>query len=406
MMKMGIRTQLTNLYSPDQASVTQPPHLLVIPNDPNEADHMRSLLNLSSLTVTGALTAAMLSTSALTMAPSAALAVPAGGYADLVEAVSPAVVFIEVTGKAQMAQSGMPDTMPPQLRRFFEDRQPGQNGPTQGLGSGFIISDDGQIVTNHHVVDGADSVTVKLADGRSYAAEVLGSDPLTDIALLKVTADDALPTVAFGSSAALRVGDEVVAVGNPFGLGGTVTSGIVSALSRDIKSGPFDDFIQTDAAINRGNSGGPLFDNAGQVIGVNTAIISPAGGSVGIGFAVPSDLVQTVVADLADDGQLTRGWLGVNIRPMSDEVANVLGYDSPKGAVIEAVSVDSPAQKAGLKAGDIILSFGDSAVDELRDLTRAVATASPDQQTQVTVLRKGQEITLEVTVGTLKPKEA
>ena len=180
---------------------------------------MRSFLKLSSLTVTGALTAAMLSTSALTMAPTAAFAVPAGGYADLVEAVSPAVVFIEVTGKAQMAQGGMPDTMPPQLRRFFEDRQPGQNGPTQGLGSGFIISDDGQIVTNHHVVDGADSVTVKLADGRSYAAEVLGSDPLTDIALLKVTADDALPTVAFGSSAALRVGDEVVAVGNPFGLG-------------------------------------------------------------------------------------------------------------------------------------------------------------------------------------------
>ncbi|MDF3415514.1 Do family serine endopeptidase [Sulfitobacter sp. M57] len=366
---------------------------------------MRTLLKTSTRTTTAALTAALISASVLSMAPAPAFAVPAGGYADLVEAVSPAVVFIEVTTRALPANSNLPPNMPPQLRRHFEGLMPGQSQPQQGLGSGFIISQDGQIVTNHHVVEGADSVTVKLSDGRSFDADVLGSDPLTDIAVLKITADVDLPTVSFGTSKDLRVGDEVVAVGNPFGLGGTVTSGIISALSRDIRSGPFDDFIQTDAAINRGNSGGPLFDNAGQVIGVNTAILSPGGGSVGIGFAVPSDLVQTIVADLADDGLIARGWLGVNIRPMTEEVAAVLGYDAPKGAVIEAVGKDSPAEAAGLKKGDIITAFADTPVEELRDLTRAVATTTPDKTTEITVLRRGKEVTLEVTVGTLAPKE-
>lgn len=367
---------------------------------------MQSILKSSRQSATAALTAALLATSALTVAPAAAYAVPAGGYADLVEQVSPAVVFIEVTSKAQNGEATMPQNIPPQLRRFFEDGVPGQQGPRQGLGSGFIVSSDGQIVTNHHVVAGADTVTVKMADERSFEAKVVGSDPMTDIALLKIEADVDLPFVSFGTSEGLRVGDEVVAVGNPFGLGGTVTSGIISALSRDIRSGPFDDFIQTDAAINRGNSGGPLFNNGGDVIGVNTAIISPDGGSVGIGFAVPADLVQTVVADLSDDGTVARGWLGVNIRPMTDEVANVLGYDSPKGAVIEAVSEDSPAADAGLKKGDIIMSFGDTSVTDLRDLTRAVATTTPEESTQMTVLRKGAEITLDVTVGKLNPKPA
>ncbi|MGC1496747.1 MAG: Do family serine endopeptidase [Sulfitobacter sp.] len=356
-----------------------------------------------------ALSAALVSTSALTLSPTPAFAVPAGGYADLVEAVSPAVVFIEVTAKAQNANTTLPQNMPEELRKRFEDMMPGQNGAPeqrQGLGSGFIISNDGQIVTNHHVVDGAEEVLVKLADGRSFDAVVIGSDPMTDIALLKIEAEVDLPSVAFGTSEVLRVGDEVVAVGNPFGLGGTVTSGIISALSRNINSGPLDDFIQTDAAINRGNSGGPLFNNDGDVIGVNTAIISPGGGSVGIGFAVPSDLVQTVVADLADDGLITRGWLGVNIRPMTQEVADVLGYDAPKGAVIEAVSDDSPADKAGLQKGDIIVSFNGTEITELRDLTRAVATTTPDAAAKVTVLRKGSEQTLDVIVGALKPKAA
>ncbi|MFG6583590.1 Do family serine endopeptidase [Sulfitobacter sp. 1A12779] len=359
-----------------------------------------------------ALSAAMAATPMLALVPSAALAVPPGGYADLVEAVSPAVVFIEVTGKQQqaVAQQQLPPGMPEELRRRFEHMLPGQDraapAPRQGLGSGFIISEDGQIVTNHHVVAGAETVTVKLADGRKFDAEVVGSDAMTDIALLKVSADVDLPKVDFGTSKSLRVGDEVVAVGNPFGLGGTVTSGIVSALSRDIQAGPFDDFIQTDAAINRGNSGGPLFNNDGEVVGVNTAILSPGGGSVGIGFSVPSDLVQTIVADLADDGSVERGWLGVQIRPMTPEVANVLGYDEPRGAVIEAVSDDSPAAKAGLKKGDIILSFGDTEVDDLRDLTRAVATTTPDSAAEVVVLRKGSEQTLDVTVGALEPKPA
>lgn len=370
---------------------------------------MRSILTSPSRTAIIALSAAMLSTSALTLAPGAAWAVPAGGYADLVEEVSPAVVFIEVTGTAGPAGMTLPENLPHDLRRRFEDMMPGmpgQGAPRQGLGSGFIISEGGQIVTNHHVVAGAESVRVKLADGRNFDAQILGSDPMTDIAVLKVTSDEALPTVAFGSSETLRVGDEVVAVGNPFGLGGTVTSGIISALSRDIRSGPFDDFIQTDAAINRGNSGGPLFNNAGEVIGVNTAIISPGGGSVGIGFAVPSDLVQTIVADLVDDGQIARGWLGVNIRPMSEEIANVLGYDAPKGAVVEAVAEESPAKVAGLRKGDIILSFNDTEIDELRDLTRAVAITPAETATKIKVLRKGEEITLDVTIGARKPQAA
>jgi len=346
-----------------------------------------------------ALGTAFLGSSAMT-----ALAVPAGGYGDLVEAVSPAVVFIEVEGKARTA-TALPQNMPQELRRRFEQQMP-QGKPQAGLGSGFITTTDGQVITNAHVVDGAETVTVTLADGRKFEADVIGSDPMTDIAVLDIDADVDFPTVSFGTSEGLRVGDEVVAVGNPFGLGGTVTSGIVSALSRNINAGPFDDFIQTDAAINRGNSGGPLFNNNGDVVGVNTAIISPGGGSVGIGFAVPSDLVQTVVADLADDGQIARGWLGVNIRPMTEEVADVLGYDAPRGAVVEAVSPDSPAATAGLRKGDIILSFGGVAIDELRDLTRAVAIQLPDSDTTMTVLRKGKEKALDVTVGTLKPQEA
>jgi serine protease Do len=357
------------------------------------------------------LAAALASTSLVAIAPTTALAVPAGGYADLVETISPSVVFLEVSGTTTkpQAQVELPQGMPEELRKRFEQMMPGQGAeaqPVQGLGSGFIISTDGQIVTNNHVVEGADKVTVKLSDGRSFEAKVVGSDPLTDIALLKIEADVDLPAVKFGSSDSMRVGDEVVAMGNPFGLGGTVTTGIISAKSRNINAGPYDDFIQTDAAINRGNSGGPLFNNDGEVIGVNTAILSPGGGSVGIGFSVPSDLVQNIVADLADDGSITRGWLGVQIRPMTDEIAQVLGYDAPKGAVIEAISDDSPAQKAGLKKGDIILSFNGTAIDELRDLTRAVADTDPDQTADVVVLHRGKEVTRAVKIGTLAAQDA
>jgi serine protease Do len=356
------------------------------------------------------LAAALASTSLVALAPSAALAVPAGGYADLVELVSPSVVFIEVTGVASDADFNgeLPEGIPDELRKRFEDMMPnGQNPmPRQGLGSGFIISQDGEIVTNHHVIDGAEKVLVKLSDGRELEATVVGSDPLTDIALLRIEAAEDLPAITFGNSDEMRAGDEVFAVGNPFGLGGTVTSGIVSATSRNINSGPFDDFIQTDAAINRGNSGGPLFNNEGEVIGVNTAILSPDGGSVGIGFAVPSDLVQTIVADLEDDGTITRGWLGVQIRPMSEEIASVLGYDVPRGAVIEAIQNDSPAERAGLAEGDIIFSFNGTEIEELRDLTRAVAEMAPDATAEVVVLHRGTQTTLEVTLGTLGASEA
>jgi len=356
--------------------------------------------------LTKTLPVAVAATLALTpvLAPTAALAVPPGGYGDLVEEVAPAVVFIEVTAQ-RASGTALPENMPEALRRQFGRQMP-QEHPRGGLGSGFIISNDGQIVTNHHVVAGAQRVSVTLPDGRRFDAEVLGSDPATDIALLSIKADVDLPFVTFGNSEIMRVGDEVVAVGNPFGLSSTVTSGIISAKSRNINSGPYDEFIQTDAAINRGNSGGPLFNNDGDVIGVNTAIISPGGGSVGIGFAVPSDVVRDVVTDLARDGAVTRGWLGVSIRPMSDEVAQVLGFEQSQGAVVETVAEDSPAQQAGLERGDIILRLDDTPIDATGDLTRAVAAKTPEETARLKLLRRGTEITVDVTIGTLMPQEA
>ncbi len=350
------------------------------------------------------LTAAASAAAMLALTPAAALAVPAGGYADLVETVAPAVVYVEVTGKAQPVSDhqAMPnDPLMEEFMRRFGGRLPQQpdSRPMKGAGSGFVIAEEGLIVTNNHVIENAQTVTVTLADGSKHDATVVGTDPLTDIALLKVAADAPLPVVEFGSSGELRVGDEVIAMGSPFGLSGTVTSGIVSATSRNINSGPFDDFIQTDAAINRGNSGGPLFNAEGEVVGVNTAIYSPGGGSVGIGFAVPSDMVQKIVADLEDDGEITRGWLGVQIKPLSEDAANVLGREAGKGVVIEGVQADSPAAKAGLKPGDVVLRFGGAEIDELRDLTAAVAMNAPGESAQIEVLRQGKALTLDVTLG-------
>jgi serine protease Do len=357
--------------------------------------------------VTAALLAATIASSgALAIAPTAALAVPAGGYADLVATVSPSVVFIEVTSKVTPASADNAQ-MEEFMRRFGGQMpQMPQEQARQSLGSGFIISSSGEIVTNNHVVADAQTVKVKLSDGRTFDAKVLGTDPMTDLALIKIDAGEALPAIKFGDSSKIRVGDEAIAVGNPFGLGGTVTSGIISATSRDINSGPYDNFIQTDAAINRGNSGGPLFDAQGEVIGVNTAIFSPDGGSVGIGFAVPSNMVEKVVAGLEKNGKIDRGWLGVQIKPMSDEVASALGYDKPMGAVVQAVQPDSPASKAGLKEGDIILSFAGTQIKELRDLTRSVADKAPDSVEKVVVLRKGAKKTLEVTLGNLAAPKA
>ncbi|TMV84555.1 PDZ domain-containing protein, partial [Thioclava sp. BHET1] len=243
-------------------------------------------------------------------------------------------------------------------------------------------------------------------DGTTLPAKVVGTDPITDVALIKVQADKALPAVQFGSSKQIRVGDDVMAVGNPFGLGGTVTTGIISAKARDLGNGSYDDFLQTDAAINKGNSGGPLFDDAGQVVGMNTAIISPDGGSVGIGFAVPSDVVQNVVDQIEQHGKVAHGWLGIEIRQVSPDVAAALGMDTPHGAMVADVNPGSPAAKAGLKRGDIITSFDGTNIKKVNDLPRAVAMTAPDTKAKVDVLRAGKQVQLDVSVGLMKPQKA
>lgn len=343
-----------------------------------------------------------------------AAAPASGGYVDLVKQVSPAVVLIEVTKQVQAgpANAGtLPQGFPFQefQRHFgmpFPDMQgEGRSGLIKGAGTGFVTSSDGEIVTNAHVVDGAETVKVTLTDGRNFDATVTGVDPATDVAVLKIDAND-LITVGFGDSDALQVGENVVAIGNPLGVGQSVTTGIVSAIGRDLNAGPFDNFIQTDAAINKGNSGGPLFNESGQVVGMNTAIISPNGGSVGLGFAVPSDMVKTVVADLTDDGAIERGWLGVQIQPISDEVAAALGMDTPDGVMIAGVQPDTPAEKVGLKRGDIVLSVDDTPVATPRDLTRAIAGDAPGSRVALTFLRGGKEMTQNVTLGSREAPSA
>ncbi|WP_244437561.1 S1C family serine protease [Roseivivax isoporae] len=346
-----------------------------------------------------------------TTVPAAAATRSGGDYVDLVAQLSPAVVTIEVTKSQPVSAEGGPQGAFPWeefMERFGMPMPHGQmpgpggpggpRGPMQGAGTGFVISADGQIVTNAHVVSGADTVTVKLEDGRSFDGEVKGIDEATDLAVVEVDAED-LPHVTFGDSTELRVGQNVIAIGNPFGLGNTVTTGIVSALGRDINAGPFDDFIQTDAAINRGNSGGPLFNEAGEVVGINTAIISPTGGSVGIGFSVPSEIASDIVADLADDGEVTRGWLGVQIKPVSDEVAQALGFETPRGVMIERVTRDTPARAAGLEPGDIVTSVNGQEMEGPRDLTRAIAIERPGAEVDITFLRGGKEQSVTVTLG-------
>lgn len=357
-----------------------------------------------------AVAALAISAAALTVGPGATPvnAAPQAGvnYIDLVAELSPSVVTIEVTKKAQTvsAENGQPDFPWEEFQRRFGlpmPNMPGQGpngGEMRGAGTGFVISADGQIVTNAHVIEGADEVKVTFEDGTSYIAEVKGADNTTDIALLDIEAEG-LDYVSFGDSDALKVGQNVIAMGNPFGLGNTVTTGIVSALGRDINAGPFDNFIQTDAAINRGNSGGPLFNEAGEVIGVNTAIISPTGGSVGIGFSVPSDLASDVIADLSDDGTVQRGWLGVRIQPVSEDVAMALGFEEGKGVMVADVTADTPAEKAGFKQGDIVLSVNGEEVETPRDLTRAIAIKAPGTEVEITLLRRGQEQTVSVTLG-------
>ncbi len=314
-------------------------------------------------------------------------------FADLVDQIMPAVVNISTTQVVEGNQ-GSRNLTPFPFEEFFGDQfkmpqfdqEPRE---AQALGSGFIISADGYIVTNNHVIDGADEIRVIDQEGEEMVATLVGTDPQTDIALLKVEAKD-LPFVSFGASDDARVGDWVVAIGNPFGFGGTVTKGIISARGRNIGSGPYDDFIQTDAPINRGNSGGPLFNMDGKVIGINTAIISPTGGSIGLGFAVPTSTVENVVAQLQADGKVKRGWLGVQIQEVSDELAESLGLDEAKGALVSGL-IEGPAEDAGIEQGDVIIRFNGEEVNDSSTLPKLVAATEVGSKAKVVVVRDGKE---------------
>lgn len=274
-----------------------------------------------------------------------------------------------------------------------------QRQRSQALGSGFIISPDGYIVTNNHVIDKAMDIKVTLDDGTELPAKLIGADPKSDLAVVKIDAKKTLATISWGDSDALKLGDQILAIGNPFGIGTTVTAGIVSARGRDLHSGPYDDFIQIDAPINHGNSGGPLVDGDGKVVGINTAIYSPNGGSVGVGFAIPSDQARAIVAKLIKSGSIEHGFIGVQIQPVTADVANAIGLDKPEGALVAGVNGDTPAAKAGIKTGDVITALGGKAVTSPRDLSRMVADLAPGDREEVTVWRRGHTKDLRLTIG-------
>lgn len=328
-------------------------------------------------------------------------------FADMVDRVKPAVVSVRVKQTIDASDDGQGslDDLPPGLRRFFEQQAPrgaapSRPQPRQGMsqGSGFFISQDGYVVTNNHVVDKASEVQLVTDDGKTLNAKVIGTDPRTDLALLKVTESGSFPFVQLAAGKP-RIGDWVLAVGNPFGLGGTVTAGIVSAQGRDIGSGPYDDFLQIDAAVNRGNSGGPTFNQKGEVVGVNTAIYSPSGGNVGIAFAVPASTVEQVVAALKKDGTVSRGFIGVQIQPVTPEIAEAAGLKEPHGALVAAAERNGPAAKAGIKRGDTILSVDGVAIKDARELSRKIATYAPGSKVKLSVWRDGKERDLSFEVG-------
>jgi serine protease Do len=345
--------------------------------------------------------------SPLVMTP--AMARPIGGFADLAEKLTPAVVNISTSQTVEERRSRGPGQPP--FDRFFEEffsqrrGGGGSNAPSQkvsSLGSGFVVSPSGIIITNNHVIEEADEITVTFSDGSKLDAELIGRDPKTDLALLKVSPKKSLPFVPLGDSDKARVGDWVIAIGNPFGLGGSLSAGVISAINRDINAGPYDSFIQTDAAINRGNSGGPLFNMKGEVIGVNSAIISPSGGSVGIGFSIPSNLAKTVTAQLQNFGETRRGWLGVRIQQVTDELAEGLLLGKARGALVSEISPDGPAEKGGVKVGDVIVKFDGKPVPTMRDLPRIVAETKIDKPVQVEVIRRGKARMLKIVTGRLE----
>jgi serine protease Do len=378
---------------------------------------MMSRFNFRRPAVIAGVLALALGTTALTAIPGTAqqapapvagvaLPRPAGpDFADVAARVGPSVVRVMTTERVAQTRQDVPPQlrgtpMEEMFRRFGQGQQ--QQQPEQrraGQGSGFIVDAAGYIVTNAHVVGENNEVKVELADGREFQARVIGRDTATDVALIKVEAGAPLPALDFGNSDGTRVGEWVMAMGNPFGLGGTVTAGIVSARGRQIGQGPYDDFIQTDASINPGNSGGPLFNAGGEVVGMNTAIFSPSGGNIGIGFAVPSKMVQHIVAQLRDHGSVQRGWLGVSLQPMDQELATAMRAADAKGALVSAVEPDSPAAKAGLRAGDVITAIDGRAVNSPRDLAAGVADVAPGRTATLAVLRDGSAIEQRVEIG-------
>ena len=335
------------------------------------------------------------------------------GFADIVEKVKPAVISVRVKldeGPQTSSDEGLPFPQGSPFDRFFRQfgtpntpnmpNMPNGRHHVTGQGSGFFISSDGYAVTNNHVVDKAKTVDVTTDDGKSYTAKVIGADPKTDLALIKIDGRGDFSYVKF-ADAAPRVGDWVLAVGNPFGLGGTVTAGIVSARGRDIGAGPYDDFIQIDAPVNKGNSGGPSFDVNGNVIGVNTAIFSPSGGSIGIGFAIPSDTVKTVIAQLEKSGKVTRGWIGVQIQQVTPDIAESLGLKNPEGALVAEPQADSPAARAAIQSGDVITAVDGQPVKNARELARKISSMAPGTSVKLGVWRKGEEKQLTLTLGEL-----
>jgi serine protease Do len=344
------------------------------------------------------------------------------GFADIVERVKPSVISVRVNINEKVASKddnnnnnddsspfqpgspmerffrrfGGPDGLPPGLRGGPR----GGRGAVTGQGSGFFISADGYAVTNNHVVDGADKVEVTTDDGKIYKANVIGTDPRTDVALIKVEGGSDFPFAKL-SDGKPRIGDWVLAVGNPFGLGGTVTAGIVSASGRDIGNGPYDDFIQIDAPVNKGNSGGPAFNTEGEVMGVNTAIYSPSGGSVGIAFSIPASTVKTVIAQLKDKGTVSRGWIGVQIQPVTADIADSLGLKKAEGALVAEPQADGPAAKAGIESGDVITAVNGSAVKDARELARTIGGFAPGNAVKLNVFHKGQDKVVNLTLGQL-----
>jgi serine protease Do len=368
---------------------------------------------LAALALTTALTAPAIIVPMVTAPPAVAGEATPHDFSELAAKVTPAVVNVQVTMKAgasddeetQMSDRGTQQQLEEFMRQFAErfgqqgQRQQRVHPKAQAVGTGFIVDPSGIIVTNYHVAGKADSITVTLQDGRKLTAKLLGGDEKTDLAVLKVKSDKPLPYVEFEDGSKVKVGQPVMAVGNPFGLGGTVTTGIVSARGRDIQSGPFDDYIQTDAAINRGNSGGPLFDMDGKVIGINTAIFSPTGGSIGLGFAIPSSTAQPIVNQLRDHGRVERGLLGVQIQPVTDDIASSLSLGSTTGALVAQVEPNSAAAKAGVQEGDIIRTVDGKDIPTVRDLTRTVAGYTPGSTVKLGLLRDGKDMSVSAKLG-------